>query len=29
MQLNSGVTADAFHFSPPKGADVVQADNGK
>jgi outer membrane lipoprotein carrier protein len=27
MQLNSGVTADAFHFTPPKGADVVQADN--
>lgn len=29
MQLNSGVTADAFRFTPPKGADVVQADNGK
>lgn len=27
MQLNSGVTADAFHFTPPKGADVVQAEN--
>ena len=25
MQLNAGVNADAFRFSPPKGADVVQA----
>jgi outer membrane lipoprotein carrier protein len=23
MQLNAGVSADAFHFTPPKGADVV------
>lgn len=29
MQVNSGVSADAFHFAPPKGADVVQAENGK
>jgi outer membrane lipoprotein carrier protein len=25
MQLNGGVSADAFRFTPPKGADVVQA----
>ncbi len=25
MQVNTPVTADAFHFTPPKGADVVQA----
>lgn len=25
MQLNSGVSADAFRFAPPKGTDVVQA----
>ena len=25
MQLNTGVGADAFRFTPPKGADVVQA----
>jgi outer membrane lipoprotein carrier protein len=25
MQVNTGVTADAFRFTPPKGADVVQA----
>lgn len=25
MQVNAGVTADAFRFTPPKGADVVQA----
>ena len=25
MQVNAGVTADAFRFVPPKGADVVQA----
>jgi outer membrane lipoprotein carrier protein len=25
MQLNAGVSADAFRFQPPKGADVVQA----
>lgn len=24
MQVNSGVTADAFRFTPPKGVDVVQ-----
>jgi outer membrane lipoprotein carrier protein len=25
MQVNAGVNADAFHFQPPKGVDVVQA----
>ncbi|RYF66585.1 MAG: outer membrane lipoprotein chaperone LolA [Comamonadaceae bacterium] len=25
MQVNAGVTADAFRFTPPKGTDVVQA----
>lgn len=25
MQLNAGLSADAFRFQPPKGADVVQA----
>jgi outer membrane lipoprotein carrier protein len=25
MQVNGGVSADAFHFTPPKGADVVQS----
>lgn len=25
MQINSGVNADAFRFTPPKGTDVVQA----
>lgn len=25
MQLNGGVSADAFRFTPPKGTDVVQA----
>lgn len=25
MQLNAGVSADTFRFTPPKGADVVQA----
>jgi len=25
MQVNAGVSADAFRFTPPKGADVVQA----
>lgn len=25
MQVNTGVNADAFRFTPPKGADVVQA----
>jgi outer membrane lipoprotein carrier protein len=25
MQINSGVSADAFRFTPPKGTDVVQA----
>jgi outer membrane lipoprotein carrier protein len=25
MQVNAGVNADAFRFTPPKGADVVQA----
>jgi outer membrane lipoprotein carrier protein len=25
MQVNSGVNADAFRFTPPKGTDVVQA----
>ena len=25
MQLNTGVSAEAFRFQPPKGADVVQA----
>jgi outer membrane lipoprotein carrier protein len=25
MQVNGGVSADAFRFTPPKGADVVQA----
>lgn len=25
MQVNAGVSADAFRFQPPKGADVVQA----
>jgi outer membrane lipoprotein carrier protein len=25
MQVNAGVRADAFRFTPPKGADVVQA----
>jgi outer membrane lipoprotein carrier protein len=25
MQVNTGVTADAFRFTPPKGVDVVQA----
>jgi outer membrane lipoprotein carrier protein len=25
MQVNSGVNAQAFHFVPPKGADVVQS----
>jgi outer membrane lipoprotein carrier protein len=25
LQVNSGVSADAFHFQPPKGADVVQS----
>jgi outer membrane lipoprotein carrier protein len=25
MQLNAGVSADAFRFTPPKGVDVVQA----
>ena len=25
MQLNTGLNAEAFHFQPPKGADVVQA----
>lgn len=25
LQLNGGVSADAFRFSPPKGVDVVQA----
>lgn len=24
MQVNSGVSADAFHFTPPKGTDLVQ-----
>ena len=25
MQVNGGVSPDAFRFTPPKGADVVQA----
>lgn len=25
MQVNAGVAADAFHFQPPQGADVVKA----
>jgi outer membrane lipoprotein carrier protein len=25
MQLNTGISADAFRFTPPKGVDVVQA----
>ena len=25
MQVNAGVNAEAFRFTPPKGADVVQA----
>ena len=25
MQVNAGVSADAFRFTPPKGADVVEA----
>ncbi|WP_299786168.1 outer membrane lipoprotein chaperone LolA [Ramlibacter sp.] len=25
MQVNGGVSAEAFHFTPPKGADVVQS----
>ena len=25
MQVNAGVNADAFRFTPPKGADVVEA----
>ena len=27
MQLNTGVSAEAFRFQPPKGADVVQGPN--
>jgi outer membrane lipoprotein carrier protein len=25
MQVNGGVSADAFRFQPPQGADVVKA----